>query len=167
VQSVCELTFRWNASPPSTGSKISQARNQSVAGAYSVIRSSDTSVQIRTTRRYSLEDSNIHNYCSENLKSYIMRCNLHYQIPEQDCDIKSIILSLSQICTEGCQPSHTSNIHRQLMHSACYILPWTTCHILFKYISAFKFAHTLISSISCPFVKGRVPCALILHHEGV
>jgi hypothetical protein len=29
---VCELTFRWDISPPSSGSKISRARNQCVAG---------------------------------------------------------------------------------------------------------------------------------------
>jgi hypothetical protein len=36
-------------------------------------RSSEISVHIRTTRSYIPEDGNIHDYCHENLKSYIMK----------------------------------------------------------------------------------------------
>jgi hypothetical protein len=34
-----------------------------------VIRSSETSIDIQTTRRYVSEDGYFHDYCSENLKS--------------------------------------------------------------------------------------------------
>jgi hypothetical protein len=37
-----------------------------------VIRSSETSVHIRTTRCYIPEDGNFHNYCCENLKADIL-----------------------------------------------------------------------------------------------
>jgi hypothetical protein len=46
-----------------------------------VISSSETSVQVPTTRRYVLEDGNIHNYRCENLKSYIIRDNFNYKQP--------------------------------------------------------------------------------------
>jgi hypothetical protein len=36
------------------------------------IRSSETSVDIQTTRLYNPEDGSIHNYRCENLKSYLM-----------------------------------------------------------------------------------------------
>jgi hypothetical protein len=39
VKSVYKPTFRRNASPPSSGSKFSQARNQRVAGSYAMSKS--------------------------------------------------------------------------------------------------------------------------------
>jgi hypothetical protein len=58
VYSVCEPAFRKKVSPPSSGSIISRARNQRVAGEkMEIIRFSETSIHIRTTWRYVPEDN--------------------------------------------------------------------------------------------------------------
>jgi hypothetical protein len=79
VQSICEPTFRRNISPPTSGSKkvglfLATCYHPGfLLGLFStvkkeVILSSETSVYIRTTRRYIPEDGNIQlsgcmNYC--------------------------------------------------------------------------------------------------------
>jgi hypothetical protein len=84
--SLVNRRFGKNISPPSSGSRISQARNnlclpcaftQVCCLAYSsalkmeAISSSETSVDTqRTTRRYIPEDCTLHNHRCENLESY-------------------------------------------------------------------------------------------------
>jgi hypothetical protein len=69
---VCEESITWVLSVRHQLSKKSACSRW--LGSYftmkmEVIRSFETSVHIRTTRRYILEDSSIHNYRRENLKS--------------------------------------------------------------------------------------------------
>jgi hypothetical protein len=71
VESLCVLTFRWDVSLPSSGSKISRTRNQLAAGghwflAWLIFDPGDgcdtflrNVVHIRTTQRYIPEDGNV------------------------------------------------------------------------------------------------------------
>lgn len=77
--------------------------------------------------------------------------NFHCHISEQDYGIKSTRLA----CPWSVLKNNASHIHRQLMHSACHVRPWTVRQILFKHISTFKIATNLLSSLPCPFVKGK------------